>query len=174
MSEVATLQGEWFSETGLNLPPGLTFERWEALGKTLKAMEKGVQFWVGDWLNYGEREFGDRYVQAVEETGYTHGALRNMAWVAKEIPPSSRDDTLTFSHYRSLARVEPEKRQEWVEQIKEKEMSVGELNGRLNAKGYKGTMVYTPQEQLNHLKELARHADLEAQSRYATKWSDPL
>jgi hypothetical protein len=174
VSELATFEGEWFQPTALELPSDLPYERWERLGRTLKDMEKGVQFWLGDWLLFGETHYPDRYTQATEETGYTHGALRNMAWVAKEFPVSSRDDRLSFSHYRSLARVPPEERADWIERIKDEEMSVGEVNGRLNHKGYKGTMVYVPQKQLDHLKELARHADLDAQREYATKWNDPL
>ncbi len=137
-------------------------------------MEKGVQFWLGDWLLFGEQHYPGRYSQATEETGYTHGALRNMAWVAKEFPVSSRDDKLSFSHYRSLARVEPDERPGWIERIKHEEMSVGEVNGRLNAKGYKGTMVYVPQKQVDDLKYLARHADLEAQAGYEKRWGDKL
>lgn len=174
MADLTTFEGEWFKPTALELPPGLPFERWEALGRTLQDMERGVQFWLGDWLNYGETHFPNRYEQAVLETGYTHGALRNMAWVAREFPTSSRDDALSFSHHRSLARVEPEKRPEWVQRIKDEQMSVGETNGRLNAKGYTGTMVYLPKTQLNDLRELARHADMDAQKEYSNKWDDPL
>lgn len=174
MSELATFEGEWFKPTSLELPPDLPYERWERLGETLKDMEKGVQFWLGDWLNYGETHYPNRYEQAVLETGYTHGALRNMAWVARETPASSRDDALSFSHYRSLARLPAEQRPEWIEKIKNEQMSVGEVNGRFNAKGYNGTMIYLPQKQVNDLKELARHADLDAQKRYGDEWDDPL
>lgn len=172
MSELATFEGEWFNSTSLDLPPDLPYERWENLGRTLKDMEKGVQFWLGDWLLYGESHYPDRYTQATEETGYTHGALRNMAYVARAFPASSRDDTLTFSHYRSLAPLPPEERTEWIERIKDKQMSVGETNGRLSAKGYKGTMVYIPLKQFDDLKELARYADIEAQTAYSKRWSD--
>jgi len=174
VSELATFEGEWFQPTALELPPDLPYERWERLGKTLKDMEKGVQFWLGDWLLYGESHYPDRYTQATEETGYTHGALRNMAYVARAVPPSSRDDALTFSHYRTLAPLPPDERAEWVERIKDKQMSVGETNGRLKAGKYVGTMVYVPQEQLEHLRQLARYADLDTQKAYSQKWSDPL
>ena len=168
------IRGEWLAETGLDLPPGLPFERWLAVGDHLKRLEKGVQFWIGDWINYGESEYGERYAQAIEETGYTHGALRNMAWVAREIPPSSRDDNLTFSHHRILAGVEPEKRDEYRQALKETPMSVGELTGRVKAKEPKGTMLYLPLEQIKELKQLALNAPVDEQEAYMKRWDDRL
>ena len=35
-------------------------------------METAVQFWIGDWLNYGQqRAYGEKYSELVGETIYT-------------------------------------------------------------------------------------------------------
>jgi hypothetical protein len=52
--------GDLTSRVGLLLRPGMDFAEWESLGHTLGRMEKAVQWWIGDWLNYGEREYGEK------------------------------------------------------------------------------------------------------------------
>ena len=36
-----------------------------------------MHFWIGDWLNYGERKWGEKYKEALEKTGYDYQTLRN-------------------------------------------------------------------------------------------------
>jgi hypothetical protein len=53
---------------------GLPFERWQSIGETLKQMERSVMWWLGDWLRYGERSYGEIYTQSIEETDYSYTA----------------------------------------------------------------------------------------------------
>ena len=39
-----------YGPVGLTLPPGLTYDRWEAIGRTLWAMEWARLWWLGDGL----------------------------------------------------------------------------------------------------------------------------
>jgi hypothetical protein len=97
-----------------------------------------------------------------------------MSWVAREIPPEQRDPELTFSHYRALAALGQEKREEWKEKLLEQPMSVGELRGRLRAKQELNTMVYVDQKMLGELKELARFAPINEQDHFKRRWSEEL
>jgi len=99
----------YFDKTGLTVTGDPTFEEWENCGKFLKQAEKSVQFWIGDWLNYGERKWGEMYSQAVEETDYTEGSLRNAKWVSSKVPLSLRNDKLEFNHHVVVAPLPPEK-----------------------------------------------------------------
>ena len=43
------------TETGYCLPADLSYERWVEIGQTLQQMERSIQFWLGDWWDWGER-----------------------------------------------------------------------------------------------------------------------
>jgi N6-adenosine-specific RNA methylase IME4 len=99
---------------GLDLPPGLSFERWQALGRNLLLMQRAVMWWIGDWLNYGERAYGEKYSQAIEMTGYDYQTLRDAAWVSGSIELSRRRDNLSFSHHKEVASLTPARQNEWL------------------------------------------------------------
>lgn len=88
---------------GLALKKGLPYEEWEQIGVTLEDIREGVNWWVGDWLNYGDAEYGEKYTQAVQHTGKAVQTLMNMAFVAKAIPISRRRETLSFSIHAEVA-----------------------------------------------------------------------
>jgi hypothetical protein len=95
-------------ERGLVFGKRLKYEEWEALGRQLQRIEGAVQFWIGDWLNYGEARFGEKYAQAVQETtGRAGGTLANLAWVAGRIETSRRREGLHFGHHQAVAPLEP-------------------------------------------------------------------
>src|SRR6185369_298574 len=79
-----------FATTGLIIPPGMKFERWQQLGNDLRAAAKGIQFWIGDWIRYGEHEYGEKYAQAIEATGIEGKTLRNYVYVAENVHLSRR------------------------------------------------------------------------------------
>src|SRR5688500_17077028 len=79
-----------FSPTGL-VPIGQPdFEDWDRVGVFLRYIHTGSQFWLGDWLNYGEASYGERYAQAVEHTGYDLHSLQTYAWIARSVAAENR------------------------------------------------------------------------------------
>lgn len=96
------------TETALILPDGLPREDWERIGERLRLAEGGVQWWVGDWMKYGEESFSLTYQQAAEATGYSNGTLRNCAWVSETFPLSRRHDDCSWSHHMEVASLEPD------------------------------------------------------------------
>lgn len=73
-----------------------------------------MHWWLGDWLNYGERKYGETYAQAVESTGFDVQTLKNDAWAAESIESFRRRDDLTFGHHAEVASLAPDKQDEWL------------------------------------------------------------
>ena len=54
------------------------------------------------------RNAGERYAQAIEETGFEYKTLRDDKWVASRIDLSRRRDKLTFAHHREVVSLDPD------------------------------------------------------------------
>lgn len=106
-------RAEW-SPTALLVKGDLSFDEWSAIGAWLEAVESGVQWWVGDWLNYGEARFDEKYAQAVDATGWSLSTLEVYAWVCRKIAPAQRRADLSFSHHKEVADLKPEEQSEWL------------------------------------------------------------
>jgi N6-adenosine-specific RNA methylase IME4 len=127
------------SQTGMQIDDDLTFAEYEQLGRDLNVIEGAVQWWRGDWLNYGERRWGEMYAQAIQdewEVGYQ--ALANYAWVAKQVEFSIRIENLSWTHHYQVAPLPPDEQREWLARAVENEWSVAQLkreirNERLQA-----------------------------------------
>ena len=77
---------------------------WERCGAFLRHVEGAVQWWIGDWLNYGEQAYGEKYSQAMDALGTPLPTLENYAYVAGNIQTSRRHENLSFSVHSSRAR----------------------------------------------------------------------
>ena len=106
------LPGCQFSKTALEIQPGLPFDQWDAIGARLLQIHKGVEWWIADFLAYGEREYGKDYKTASLLTGYKVTTLRNLVCIAAKFEPSRRHDVIPFSYYLDVAGLEPEKQDE--------------------------------------------------------------
>src|SRR2546428_9752424 len=70
-----------------------TFDEWVSCGLFIQDAEQSVQFWIGDWLVFGEKTYGKvQYDQAIQHTGLDYQTLRNYKWVATSVPLSLRRD----------------------------------------------------------------------------------
>lgn len=108
MSTMLSLPKETeLSATGLSLPSELTQDQWLDAGRQLALCQNSLQWWVGDWLNYGERRYGEVKL-AIEELGLKYGTATTWAWVSSEYEVSKRLETLSWSHHHAAAS-EPNK-----------------------------------------------------------------
>lgn len=130
--ETSVLRGE-LSKTAFVIPDGLAFDEWAEMGHPLIVMAQASMWWIGDWLHYGERNYGETYTQAVEATGYNIKTLQNAMWVADRFPPEERREELSFSHHRAVASLESSPRGELLQRAVDDRMSEGELIGRVKA-----------------------------------------
>ena len=66
------------SKTGLIISEGISYKEWEHIGKTLQQIGGAIHWWIGDWLKYGEKNWGDggqkkeNYTQAIEKTAFDY------------------------------------------------------------------------------------------------------
>jgi hypothetical protein len=100
------IPGCHFTEVSLDIDPGMKFEHWERLMRSLERAEQGIQWYLGDALNYGERNYGERFAQVIDahkKTGIPIDTLRNYQWVADRVKPVTRVTTLSWSVHREVA-----------------------------------------------------------------------
>jgi len=104
---VHVVDGATLTRTGLTITGDMPYDRWEFLGQKLRAFEGSVMWWLGDWLNYGEAAYGEKYSQAIAATDYAYTTLAQAAWVAKAVQFCNRLQNLSWSHHREVADLDP-------------------------------------------------------------------
>lgn len=97
---------------------------WVEHGRRLGVIGRGVGWWIGDWLRYGNMKWGERYVRASRITGYDVQTLMNMVYVATAYDVSQRRRNLSFSHHAELAAMPPEARERWLDLAEANRLSV--------------------------------------------------
>jgi hypothetical protein len=102
--------------TGIEFHEELSFDEWEDLGQKLAPVGKSIGFIIGDWINYGENHWGDKYDDAIKRTGMAYQTLRDFAYVARRVQLSFRNDKLDFTHHRVVAKLkDSEDQQHWLD-----------------------------------------------------------
>jgi hypothetical protein len=112
------------------IPEGdLEYPEWVAVGRSLGALGRGTQWWVGDWLLYGASRgiWGEKYAEASRITGYDVGSLRNMASLAAQFELSRRRDNLTWCHHAAVASLGLEEQDHWLDRAAAEGLSVADL-----------------------------------------------
>jgi len=94
-----------FDETSWTPISTITFEQWYEVGQTLQTIKGSINWWIGDWLNYGEFAYGETYAQAIEVTGAEYQHLADCKWVAGRVPRDVRLPELSWSHHRAVSKL---------------------------------------------------------------------
>lgn len=118
--------------TTLDLPPGLSFDRYEAVGMALGRGHRNISWKIGDWLNYGEFTYRQKYSQAAEILNMQPQTLMNYARTARAIHPERRRPELPFSVHSLVAALPPAQQTKWLNQAVEEKWRRDELNVRLH------------------------------------------
>jgi hypothetical protein len=124
-----------FTRTSLRITEATTEAEWKAIGVTLATMRGAVQFWIGDWLRFGENKNyvgSDKYDQAEELTGFKRGTLKVYASVAKNISPLMRINELPFQHHQLVASLAPKEQEGWLEKAVDEKMTVKALRAAIS------------------------------------------
>ena len=109
----------------------LSFAEWVEQGRRLGIIGRSVAWWIGDWLNWGNAAYGERYVRAARITGYDAQTLMNMSYVASRFDISRRRENLSWSHHAELAALEPKQQDRWLDRAKDDRLSVRCLRDEL-------------------------------------------
>jgi DNA methylase len=108
------------SESGLTPVGTPSFVDWLACGQFIRSIEQSVQFWIGDWLVYGEEHFGKTdYEQAISKTGLSYQTLRIYKSVARAFPLALRHNSVSFHHHKEIATLPPETQAQLLQQAEE-------------------------------------------------------
>lgn len=119
--------------TGLHLRQGLAFDDWLRMGRQISRIASASAWWLGDWLVYGERAYGQRYKAALEATTLEYQTLRNYASVARRIDMSRRRDTLSFQHHAEVAALPEADQDVWLQRAERFRWTRNELRRQLAA-----------------------------------------
>jgi 16S rRNA G966 N2-methylase RsmD len=113
------------SPTGMIVNDDLTYKEWSENLARLRTMEGAIQWWIGDSLNYGEHQWGDKYAEAVNESEVK--TWQAYASVAGRYEFTIRMVNLSWSHHQVVAYVPEPRRSELLEDAVTYEWSVAEL-----------------------------------------------
>lgn len=95
-------------KTGLELPDSLSYEEWQGIGESLQGVERSLMWWIGDWLRYGDRRYGETYAKAIDNTGKHYDTLAKAKQVAERFEFGRRRPNLSFTHHREVAFLAPD------------------------------------------------------------------
>lgn len=118
--------------TGIDFHQDLTFDEWDDLGNKLAPVGKSIGFIIGDWINYGQTAYGEKYNEALARTGIPYQTLRNYAYVASRVSLSCRQDKLGFEHHAVVAKLKSEEQSHWLDMADRHELSVRRLRKSIN------------------------------------------
>jgi len=121
------------TRVGLSIPPGLSFPQWEQAGRRVTNVMNSSAWCLGDWINYGQRRYSDRYRQAVEAVGLDYQTMRNYAWVARRFEAARRRPDLSFQHHAEVASVPVEEQDFWLAQAEAFKWSRSVLRGHVRS-----------------------------------------
>lgn len=128
---VRELRNAELEPTTLNLPDGLAFDRYEQIGIALGTLHRASQWWLGDWIIYGEATYGEKYAQAMESTGLNKDTLRHYVWVCSRVAPSRRVEGLHFTTHAKVAALTPKEQRRWLALAKREGLSSRDLELRI-------------------------------------------
>jgi hypothetical protein len=118
---------------GIEFHGDLTLEEWEKLGEKLGDTERSIGFMIGDWINYAESKWGEKYNDAIAATGLEYQTLRNYAWVAKRVHLSARADNLPFRHHAVVAKLkDTDQQKHWLQMAEDHDLSYRRLQKSIN------------------------------------------
>ena len=90
-----------FTTTGMSISQECSYEKWKTQGAKMKrvidTIEKHIQWWIGDWILWGQKRYPDAYTQALDKWMFEYGHARkdrkstrlNSSHVSESRMPSS-------------------------------------------------------------------------------------
>ena len=126
-----------FEKNALIISDTITLPEWKDLGQALKQVEGCVQFWIGDWARYGDkRGFTGKYTdpKVYDElesiTGLKRKTIQQYKWVAEQTS-SNRLEDMSFTHHIEVAKLPPEKQEQYLKKASEQKLSVRDLREQI-------------------------------------------
>lgn len=139
MTEIATQvadeldagHGAIGTHTALQIPDGLSFDEWQNIGQFVLQIHNACNWWIGDWLFYGEFAYGQKYDDAIRVTGLDEGTLQNYSYVSGKVETSLRNEILSWTHHLVVAPLPRDQQRHWLDQAAKKGWTVRDLREHL-------------------------------------------
>jgi len=116
---------------GLIFDKFISYDEWGNIGQLLNQIEGATQWWIGDWLNYGEFKWGEKYKEAEEKTGFNYDYIRNLKYVSENIEFVRRHTNLTWAHHREVTSLKPDSQDYWLNRAELETWNVKELRRQI-------------------------------------------
>ena len=121
------------TSTGIKFNEELSFDEWEALGQKLAPIGKSIGFIIGDWINYGEGRYGEKYDDALGRTGLAYQTLMNYSYVARKVEISLRKENLDLHHHLVVAKLKTADEKEfWLDMAQKHKLGIRRLRKSIN------------------------------------------
>ncbi len=117
-----------FTRTGVEVIGSPAFSHCEKKVIQSKEMKRLAPIWLGDLLNYMERQWGDKYAQVLDPLGYSYQTAANAKSVMGKVAPSARQPDLTLTHYKIAAPFDPPEQERLLRRAKEEGLNTTEFN----------------------------------------------
>jgi hypothetical protein len=127
VSNAIQLEGFKFKAMELCITGDHKIDDWLEVGKLLTGMESSLNWWIGDWLVFGEHAYREKYSQAESVTKHRQDYLKSCNFVSSKVPPENRIQGLSWSHHREVAAIPHDQQKKWLEKALESEWTVSEL-----------------------------------------------
>ena len=119
--------------TGIQFNEDLSFDEWDALGQKLAPVGKSIGFIIGDWINYGEGRYGEKYDDALGRTGLAYQTLMNYSYVARKVEISLRKENLDLHHHLVVAKLKTSEEKEfWLDMALKHKLGIRRLRKSIN------------------------------------------
>ena len=119
--------------TGIQFNEELSFQEWDELGQKLAPIGKSIGFILGDWINYGEKAYGEKYNEALDRTGLAYATLAQFAYVARRIRICERSQNLDWCHHMVVAKLKtPDEQKHWLDMAEKHDLGVRRLRKSIN------------------------------------------
>ncbi len=133
-----------FTRKGMSvLKEDIGLQEWGEVGRTLAVLTAGIQLCVGDWLNYGESQYGEQAAQYIDASDWCEDTIRVYRWVAGQVPMQNRIDGLTVGHYMSAATLPEAEQKAFLQRAHDEGWTVRQLKAHVSGSDVKADPQYS-------------------------------
>jgi hypothetical protein len=119
------------TKCGMEISGSPGWRDWVRVGRFIQRASAASSLWLGDWLNFGETRFGEKYTQALDDTRLDYQTLRNICYVSRNVPLEVRQDNLGFGHHAEVASLPDGEQKQFLQEAVEKGWTKNELRSKV-------------------------------------------
>lgn len=119
----------------LVIKEGVSYEKWLKCGEFLSKVEGATHWWIGDWVNYGDNRWGEKYKEALEKTNFAYQTLADDSRICSNFEITRRRIKLPYSYHRDVMALNQEEQDELLEKAEKENWTRAKL--RIEVERYK-------------------------------------